>query len=201
MPSVRAAERSTARPQSRRARQLPLILLLAASAATAACGESGAAGNAVLPRQPGDTTTTGSGGAIVVPAQPIDAFGSDVVAAINAERTRLGIDTLKVNQKLVAAAQLQGDQMKQTGVFDNTIPGTTYPSLTDRVNATGYAWGSLAESIARGTNASAVVQSWLGVPADRTNLVDATYTEIGVAEAITTTNVQYVVAVLAKPKP
>lgn len=176
-------------------------MLLAASAVIAACGQAGGAGSAVIPRSPGDTITNGSGGVVVVSGQAIDDFGTDVVAAINAERTRLGIDTLKANQKLVAAAQLQADQMKQTGVFAHTIGGTTYPKLTDRVNATAYKWASLAESIARGADANVVVQGWLGAPADRTNLVDATYSEIGVAEATTSQNEQYVVAVVAKPKP
>lgn len=199
MPISPAAPRNRARRRRRGPGRASLSLLLAASVLFAAC-DGGGMGGAVIPQLPGNQTGGGTGGSGVVAGQDIDAFGTAVVGAIDQSRTQLGLATLTVDPKLVAAAQLQATQMMRTGVFEHSIAGVAYPTLIDRVDATTYAWTSLAESIAKGTDAAGVVSGWMGTPADRANLASSTYTQIGVAEATNVAGVQFVVAVLAKPK-
>lgn len=190
-------------PFASRARTtLRRALLIAAPLLFAGC-DGGGMGSAVIPQLPGNGNGgggSGGGGTGIVQGQDIDAFGLDVVRAINAARVPLGLDTLVVDAKLVAAAQLQANQMKQSGVFQHTISGATYPNVTDRVDATSYAWSSVGESLATGTDASAVVTGWMGVPADRANVVSSSYQGVGVAEAVNSAGTQLVVAVFAKPK-
>ncbi len=198
MPTLHAVtSRSTARARSRFAR----VLLLAAPLLVAACNGS-EMGSAVIPQVPGNGTGGGGagGGGSVVQGQDLDVFGTGVVAAINAARTPFGLPTLTVDPKLNAAAQLQANQMKQTGVFQHTISGVTYPDITDRVDATGYAWTSVGESLATGTDAAVIVTGWLGTTADRANALSASYAAVGVAEAVNGAGTQLVVAVFAKPK-
>ena len=198
MPTLPVApSRSAARARSRLSR----VLLLAAPLLVAACDSSGI-GSAVIPQVPGNGTGGGGsgGGTGAVQGQDLDVFGTDAVTAMNAARTPFGLPALTVDPKLNAAAQLQANQMKQTGVFQHTISGVTYPDLTDRVDATGYAWSSVGESLATGTDAPTVVTGWLGTTADRANVLSTSYTAVGVAETVNGAGTQLVVAVFAKPK-
>lgn len=181
-----------------------LVCALALSAAllVAAC-DGGGIGNAVIPQLPSDGTGgggSGGGGTGPVQGQDLDAFGATVLAAMNGARGPLGLAALAVDPKLVAAAQLQANQMKATGVFQHTISGVAYPNIVDRVDATGYAWASVGESLATGTDGPVLVTGWLGVTADRANVLSASYTTVGVAEAVNGAGTQLVVAVFAKPK-
>lgn len=181
---------------------LSRALLVAVPLLLSGCAGNGA-GSAVIPQYPGNGTGgggSGGGGTGTVPGQDIDAFGTEVVTAMNGQRTSRGLATLTVDPKLVAAAQLQANQMKATGVFQHTISGVTYPDVTDRVNATGYAWISVGESLATGTNAPAIVAGWIGTAADRANVLSSSYTSVGVAEAVNGAGTQLVVAVFATPK-
>jgi uncharacterized protein YkwD len=176
--------------------------LLLSTMLFAAC-DGGGIGNAVIPQVPGNGDGgggAGGGGTGTVQGQDIDALGSDVVTAINGARTPLGLAALTVDRKLVAAAQLQANQMKQTGVFQHTISGVGYPTITDRVDATGYAWSAVGENLATGTDAATIVTGWLGTTADRANILSASHTAVGVAEVVNGVGTQLVVAVFAKPK-
>lgn len=179
--------------------------IVAFALAGAGCGGADL-GTGVIP---GDSTVNGGGnsggggggGTTVVPAQTIDAFGQAVVDEVNKERRKVGLDTLAVDGRLVAAAQLQANQIVQTGVVDHVIAGTKYPTLASRIDATGFAWSASAEDLGQGySTAKTLVAAWMATPADRANVLSASLTRAGVAEGWTLSGVQYSVMVLATPQ-
>lgn len=87
---------------------------------------------------------------------------------------------LSWNPQLVAAASGHSQDMAENNYFDHRSASGTRPA--QRVQATGYKWGSVAENIAAGFfNSRTVVQGWLGSPGHCVNIMDPKYTEIGVA--------------------
>ncbi len=71
-----------------------------------------------------------------------------------------------------------------TSVKHDLKRGSTVP---ERINNSGYLWFNIGENITAGTNtdtAASAVQSWLKSPPHCVNLMNAEYTEVGMAEAI-----------------
>ncbi|WP_129631405.1 CAP domain-containing protein [Candidatus Oscillochloris fontis] len=106
-----------------------------------------------------------------------------VLAIVNTQRASASpaCAPLTMNEKLTLAAQRESQDMALNNFFSHTNPDPSRATLTLRVNATGYAWQSLAENIAAGySSASSVMQGWMTSDGHRTNLLNCTYTEIGI---------------------
>jgi uncharacterized protein YkwD len=69
--------------------------------------------------------------------------------------------------------------MAASGVMSHTGPdGST---MTSRVEAAGYEWSTLGENIARGqSDAASVMESWMNSPGHRANILNCSFTELGV---------------------
>ncbi|GAA2748628.1 sigma-70 family RNA polymerase sigma factor [Kitasatospora cinereorecta] len=102
-----------------------------------------------------------------------------VIDLVNAERTRNGCKPVKSNDKLQLAAQRHSDDMAARNFFDHTNPDGAGPQ--ERIDATGYRWSSWGENIARGQQgASSVMTSWMNSPGHRANILNCSFTELGV---------------------
>ena len=102
-----------------------------------------------------------------------------VVDLTNAERTKAGLKPLQIDTKLTKSAQAKSQDMKNKNYFSHTSP--TYGSPFDQMKAFGVTYKSAAENIARGQhNASEVVKAWMESPGHRTNIMNRSYTHIGV---------------------
>lgn len=107
----------------------------------------------------------------------------DVVAATNAERREAGCDDLSVDLRLVAAAQGHADDMSENGYFSHT--GRDGREFDDRISAEGHP-SPAGENIAAGQEtAEAVVQAWMDSPGHRRNILDCSFSSIGVGYAAT----------------
>ena len=132
------------------------------------------------------------------------AASSRVAAAVvqltNVERSHYRRAALRANPRLMRAAQLQADQMAQAGHMAHVLPEARYPRTEDRVAAADYRWRMLGENVAFGqANAVKVLDSWMHSRGHRTNILNATFTEMGAGYAIDRSGRPYYVQVFGRP--
>lgn len=83
------------------------------------------------------------------------------------------------NAKIDAAAHAHSKDMAISNYFAHESRNGDKP--WDRMTAAGYRWSNAGENIAKGyPTAAAVVNGWISSPGHCSNLMSATYTEIGV---------------------
>ena len=101
---------------------------------------------------------------------------------INAARAQNGAGPVAFNPQLTTAAVNHSQDMVNRNYFDHTAPAPAPngAELGQRVTAAGYQWTGVAENIAQGqTTEAEVFQSWMNSPGHRANMLNATYTQIG----------------------
>lgn len=113
-----------------------------------------------------------------------DGFDADgpeaqVLALVNQERASAGCSPVTADDELTRAADDYSDVMALSGVMSHTGPdGST---MTTRVETAGYEWSTLGENIARGqADAASVMESWMNSPGHRANILNCSFTELGV---------------------
>lgn len=102
-----------------------------------------------------------------------------VLALTNSERTANGCGALSINNTLAVVAQAHAVDMAENDFFDhNSLNGQ---SPFDRMRAAGYSFSSAAENIAAGYSTPAsVVAGWMNSAGHRANILNCSYTEIGI---------------------
>lgn len=109
-------------------------------------------------------------------------FQSQVVKLTNKERAKGGCKALKSNSALKSAAQKHSADMAKKDYFSHT--GKDGRSPFDRMTDAGYAYAAAAENIAAGQRTPAdVVKGWMNSAGHKANILNCTYTEIGVGYA------------------
>lgn len=107
-----------------------------------------------------------------------------IVAAVNVVRQMNGLAPLVLNEQLVQMAHLQANQMAQFQDMSHDLPQAPYPTLQDRANAVGYQFFTLGENIAYNfPDTGSVMLAWMNSPGHRANILDPSYTQIGVGIA------------------
>lgn len=131
-------------------------------------------------------------------ALKLTAEEAALIEKTNAARKKADLGPLKPNAKLMEAARQHAANMaardKLEHVLDEKDPA-------DRVKAAGYKPARVAENIAwNAKDAEAAVAGWLESPTHRDNLLNAEYTEIGVAVAKNKQGEPYRAQVFGKPQ-
>lgn len=122
-----------------------------------------------------------------------------VLEALNNERAARGLGALRSNPRLVAAAQGHSDYL---ATLDDGLPhiGPNGQTVIERVNATGYRWAALGETLAAGiSRPSTVVDAWIASPSHEQIIMSALYTEVGIAVARNASHQIYWTLVAAAP--
>lgn len=102
-----------------------------------------------------------------------------VVCLVNEARNAHGLWSLNADPQLEQAAQSHTDDMANRNYFDHTTPEGQTPD--QRVSATGYEWGAVAENLALGAQTPfAVMEQWLGSQAHCQNIFSTKVLDIGV---------------------
>jgi len=102
-----------------------------------------------------------------------------VVDLTNQERAKAGLKALQIDAKLTQSAQAKSQDMKDKNYFSHTSP--TYGSPFDQMKSFGVTYRSAAENIAMGQRSAAeVVKAWMESPGHRANIMNPSYTHIGV---------------------
>ena len=121
------------------------------------------------------------------PAQTdVDAAKQDIIDRTNALRKENGVAALRVNDKLMQAAQVRADEMAASGVYSHTRPdGRKSNTVTDS-RYTGENIHSISElylNQQQKTLSEAVVDLWSNSKAHADNMTSSRYGEIGVGLA------------------
>lgn len=120
------------------------------------------------------------------PTQPVDTapvdnltYEEQVAALVNKERAANGLAALKLNAELSRVARAKSQDMRDRKYFSHTSP--TYGSPFDMMRAFGITYRTAGENIAMGyATPQAVVTAWMNSPGHRANILNASYTQIGV---------------------
>lgn len=121
---------------------------------------------------------------ITTSADDADAMRQDIVDRTNALRKGNGVAALRVNDKLMQAAQVRADEMAASTVYSHTRPdGRKYTTVTD-CNYVGENIHRIADWALQGKTVSeAAMWSWDRSAGHRDNLLDESYAGIGVGLA------------------
>jgi hypothetical protein len=109
-------------------------------------------------------------------------YASGVLAYTNVERHRQGLPFLTSNTQLsqAAYAKLQDLFARQYFAHEAPVSGDTVSEVATRY---GYTYLAVGENLALGdfTSNKHVVESWMGSPGHKENILSPKYTEIGIA--------------------
>lgn len=107
---------------------------------------------------------------------------SQVITLTNQERAKNGLKPLTANWELSRVARYKAMDMRDKNYFSHTSP--TYGDPFTMMKNFGITYTAAAENIAAGqATPQAVVQAWMNSAGHRANILNATYTEIGVGYA------------------
>lgn len=129
--------------------------------------------------KPTQSNTTQTTNPVTSNASDIDAIEAKVVELTNAERAKAGLQPLKTYAPLMKSARIKSQDMKDKNYFSHTSP--TYGSPFDQMKSLGINYTAAGENIAKGQrSAEEVVTAWMNSEGHRANILNASYTHIGV---------------------
>ena len=107
------------------------------------------------------------------------SYESEVIRLVNEVRRKNGLHPLSANWELSRVARYKSQDMRDRGYFSHTSP--TYGSPFQMITAFGLSYRTAGENIARGyASPQAVVDGWMNSSGHRANILNASYTQIGV---------------------
>ena len=122
---------------------------------------------------PGDTLY------IPVEDSTVEAYENEVVRLVNIERNKQGIKPLASDWQLSRVARYKSQDMKDNSYFSHNSP--TYGSPFDMMRSFGISYRTAGENIAKGQRTpSEVVKAWLNSSGHRANILNSSFTKIGV---------------------
>ena len=113
-----------------------------------------------------------------------------VAELTNQERAKHGLKPLTFNWELSRVARDKSEDMIAKNYFSHTSP--TYGSPFDMMKAYGVSYRTAGENIASGQkSAQAVVTAWMNSEGHRKNILNPSFTEIGVGYATKSNGTPY----------
>ena len=109
----------------------------------------------------------------------VTAFEQEVIRLVNEIRVENGLNALTANWELSRVARYKSQDMVDNRYFSHTSP--TYGTPFQMIKAFGLSFRTAGENIAYGqTTPQAVVNAWMNSSGHRANILNASYTQIGV---------------------
>lgn len=106
-------------------------------------------------------------------------YEKEVIRLVNEARAKNGLSALTENWELSRVARYKSQDMKDNNYFSHTSP--TYGSPFNMMKNFGISYKSAAENIAKGQQTpQAVVNAWLNSSGHRANIMNPSFTQIGV---------------------
>ncbi len=107
------------------------------------------------------------------------SFEQQVVALVNEQRAAIGLSPLKLSTELSNVARAKSQDMSDNNYFSHTSP--RYGSPFDMLKSFGISYRAAGENIAMGyATPQAVVNAWMNSAGHRANILNASFTQIGV---------------------
>jgi uncharacterized protein YkwD len=165
---------------------------------------SGGAGADVLYGGLGTNSVTGQAGDQVWQGTPyaaasLSTMAQDIVRLTNDFRVANGLAPLQVSGQLTAMADVQAKNMVSMvplvgfdAAMSHVLYGVPQATLASRADYAGYDSSALGENIAYGYGtADAVMQAWINSPGHCANLLNVSFTQMGVSIAYTPEGIPY----------
>ena len=112
-------------------------------------------------------------------ADAVLQYESEVIRLVNQVRAENGLKALSPNWELSRVARYKSEDMARNGYFSHTSP--TYGTPFQMIRAFGLSFRSAGENIAYGQRTpAAVMDAWMNSSGHRANILNASYTQIGV---------------------
>lgn len=117
------------------------------------------------------------------PAEPerpsANAYEREVIRLVNAERAKYGLAALQEDAALTRTARMKSQDMSDNRYFDHNSP--TYGTPFQLMKSQGIQYRAAGENIAMGyATPEAVVNAWMNSSGHRANILNSSYTRIGV---------------------
>ena len=107
------------------------------------------------------------------------SYENEVIRLVNEIRVENGLKPLMANWELSRIARYKSEDMSNNRYFSHTSP--TYGTPFQMIKAFGLSYRSAGENIAYGYGVpAAVVNGWMNSSGHRANILNASYTQIGV---------------------
>ena len=107
------------------------------------------------------------------------SYENEVIRLVNEIRAQNGLKPLTANWELSRIARYKSEDMSNNRYFSHTSP--TYGTPFQMIKAFGLSYRSAGENIAYGYGTpAAVVNGWMNSSGHRANILNASYTQIGV---------------------
>ena len=111
------------------------------------------------------------------------AFESEVIRLVNEQRVQNGLKPLTANWELSRVARYKSQDMVDNRYFSHTSP--TYATPFQMMRSFGLNFRTAGENIAYGQRTpQAVVNGWMNSSGHRANILNASYTQIGVGYVV-----------------
>ncbi len=109
----------------------------------------------------------------------IPAQAEAVLNLVNAERKKQGLQSLTLSTKLTNVATMKAKDMAVNNYFDHNSP--TYGSPFQMMQKYGISYHAAGENIAAGQRTpEEVMQAWMNSSGHRANILNSSYTQLGV---------------------
>ncbi len=109
----------------------------------------------------------------------VSSYESEVIRLVNEIRQQNGLRPLAANWELSRVARYKSQDMRDNGYFSHNSP--TYGTPFQMLSAFGLSYRTAGENIAKGyASPQAVVNGWMNSSGHRANILNASYTQIGV---------------------
>ena len=107
------------------------------------------------------------------------AYENEVIRLVNVQRSQNGLSPLTANWELSRVARYKSQDMADNRYFSHTSP--TYGTPFQMMKSFGLRFRTAGENIAYGQRTpQAVVNAWMNSSGHRANILNASYTQIGV---------------------
>lgn len=109
----------------------------------------------------------------------VTSYEQEVIRLVNAERAKHGLNPLTYDWELGRVARYKSQDMRDNRYFSHNSP--TYGTPFQMMKSFGIKYRSAGENIARGQRTpQAVVNAWMNSSGHRANILNASFTHIGV---------------------
>ncbi len=126
-----------------------------------------------------------------VSSSGLTAAEQQAVTLMNADRNANGLPSLKVNTKLVALAERYAQDMINRGYFSHYDPEGRSPF--DRMQQAGITYRTAGENLAINSSVAAAEKAFMNSSGHRANILNSTYTEVGIGVKYAANGQVYVV--------
>ena len=112
----------------------------------------------------------------------VTSYEKEVIRLVNEIRVQNGLRELTYDWELCRVARYKSEDMRDKGYFSHTSP--TYGSPFQMMKSFGISYRTAGENIAKGqATPQAVVNAWMSSSGHRANILNPSFTHIGVGYA------------------